>query len=55
MSFSGAAFSVLYWTSFEVMASMMSPPHTSLVLPGMSGFSGVQPATTISPPAWPPG
>ena len=39
----GAAFSVLYRTSFAVMASTMSPPHASLVLPGISGFSGVQP------------
>ena len=43
MSFSGAAFSVLYRTSFDVMASTMSPPQVSLVFPGMSGFSGVQP------------
>ena len=50
MSFSGAAFSVLYSTSFEVMASMMSPPQVSLVLPGTSAFFGVQPATVISPP-----
>ena len=41
-------------TSFDVMASMMSPPQVSLVLPGISGFSGVQPATVISPPVWPP-
>src|SRR6188474_3537365 len=33
---------------------MMSPPQVSLVLPGISGFSGVQPATVIAPPAWPP-
>jgi hypothetical protein len=50
MSFSGAAFSVLYLTSLALMASMMSPPQTSLVAPGMSGFSGVQPAVVISPP-----
>ena len=49
---SGAAFSVLYCTSFDVMASTMSPPHARSFLPGMSGFSGVQPATVISPPAW---
>src|SRR5688500_1592636 len=55
MSFSGAAFSVLYSTSLAVMASMMSPPQVSLVLPGMSAFCGVQPATTTSPPAWPAG
>src|SRR4029453_16340119 len=34
---------------------MMPPPQASLVFPGMSGFSGVHPATTTSPPAWPAG
>src|SRR5688572_13555714 len=34
---------------------MTSPPQVSLVPPGMSGFSGVQPATTTSPPACPAG
>src|SRR4029453_4185505 len=29
--------------------------QVSLVLPGMSGLFGVQPATVISPPAWPAG
>src|SRR5918994_1278064 len=50
ISFSGAAVSASYRTSLENTASSGSPPQTSWVRAGTSGFWGLQPRIETAPP-----